>query len=382
MEGSIFVMQPDNSLVKVNRTPYNSEALLQGLLSYYPDLLAGDQMNTENPRRWLLISPELSLGTEADGTGGWWIDHLFLDQDAIPTIAEVKRSSDSRIRREVVGQMLDYAAHLEVYWPAERIRAYFEERCRAQGTDPNLKVSELVQEEEIDIEVFWARVGENLFIGKMRLLFVADEMPMHLQRVVEFLNKNMAPIEVLAVEIKQFEGSNLKTLVPRVLGQTVQTQEKKAKATSASVSQRQWDEQQFMEAFSIRNGPAEMNAVRQIIDWSKSIGILWGKGKRDDRGSFYPELIHDGLKHYIFGVWTSGGFELQFERMKARPPFDQENLRAEFASLLEQIPGMPPMPADVLGRRPSFPLSLLAVGSNLDQFLSACDWYCEKVRSS
>jgi hypothetical protein len=135
MEGSIFVMQPDNSLVKVNRTPYNSEALLQGLLSDYPDLLAGDQMNTENPRRWLLVSPELSLGTEADGTGGWWIDHLFLDQDAIPTIVEVKRSSDSRIRREVVGQMLDYAAHLEVYWPAERIRAYFEERCRAQNTE-------------------------------------------------------------------------------------------------------------------------------------------------------------------------------------------------------------------------------------------------------
>ncbi len=172
-------------------------------------------MNTMNPRRWLLISPELSLSTEEDGTGGWWIDHLFLDQDAIPTIVEVKRSSDSRIRREVVGQMLDYAAHLEVYWPAERIRASFEERCRAQGIDPDLKVGELLQEEETDIEAFWARAGENLSIGKIRLLFVADEMPMHLQRVVEFLNKYMSPIEVLAVEIKQFEGSNLKTLVPR-----------------------------------------------------------------------------------------------------------------------------------------------------------------------
>jgi hypothetical protein len=38
-----------------------------------------------------------------------------LDQDAIPAIVEVKRSTDTRIRREVVGQMLDYAANSVVY---------------------------------------------------------------------------------------------------------------------------------------------------------------------------------------------------------------------------------------------------------------------------
>jgi len=40
-----------------------------------------------------------------------------LDQDAIPTIVEVKRSTDTRIRREVVGQMLGYAANAVVYCP-------------------------------------------------------------------------------------------------------------------------------------------------------------------------------------------------------------------------------------------------------------------------
>ena len=37
-----------------------------------------------------------------DGAGRWSVDHLFLDQDAIPTLVEVKRSTDTRIRREVV----------------------------------------------------------------------------------------------------------------------------------------------------------------------------------------------------------------------------------------------------------------------------------------
>jgi len=42
----------------------------------------------------------------ADGV----LDHLLLDQDGIPTFVECKRASDTRIRREVVAQMLDYAA--------------------------------------------------------------------------------------------------------------------------------------------------------------------------------------------------------------------------------------------------------------------------------
>ncbi len=39
---------------------------------------------------------------------------------------EVKRSTDMRIRREVVGQMLDYAANALSYWRVETIRGHFE----------------------------------------------------------------------------------------------------------------------------------------------------------------------------------------------------------------------------------------------------------------
>jgi hypothetical protein len=379
MEGSIFVMQPDNSLVKVNRTPYNSEALLQGLLSDYPDLLAGDQMNTENPRRWLLVSPELSLGTEADGTGGWWIDHLFLDQDAIPTIVEVKRSSDSRIRREVVGQMLDYAAHLEVYWPAERIRAYFEERCRAQNTDPNLKVSELVQQDEPDIEVFWARVGENLSIGKMRLLFVADEMPMHLQRVVEFLNKYMSPVEVLAVEIKQFEGSNLKTLVPRVLGQTVQTQQKTLSGSSASAKRRQ-DAQTFFAELHEARPADEVMAVEHIYESAITNGVqfAWGTGQM---GSMIPIVSHKGIKHYFGWFWTNGKIYVDFRDMRPNPPFSDLALREELRRRLNMVEGVS-VPPDAIERQPPINMSDISTPIGCDQFINTFAWYVEMIRST
>ena len=112
--GGIYLIRDDGGLVEMTEQPYGTEELLQKLLADYPNFLAGDQIDRDVPRRWLLVSREVSLASEEDGAGRWSVDHLFLDQDAVPTIVEVKRSTDTRIRREVVGQMLDYAANAVV----------------------------------------------------------------------------------------------------------------------------------------------------------------------------------------------------------------------------------------------------------------------------
>lgn len=50
------------------------------------------------------------------------LDLFLLDQDGIPTLVEVKRSSDTRTRREVVAQMLDYAANLVSFLNVNEIK--------------------------------------------------------------------------------------------------------------------------------------------------------------------------------------------------------------------------------------------------------------------
>jgi hypothetical protein len=94
--------------------------VLQRLLAKFPDLLAGDQVTSGEARRWILIDRESAVPDSEDGGGRWSVDHLFLDQDAVPTLVEVKRSSDTRIRREVVGQLIDYAANAVVYCRSTR----------------------------------------------------------------------------------------------------------------------------------------------------------------------------------------------------------------------------------------------------------------------
>jgi hypothetical protein len=46
-------------------------------------------------------------------------------------------------------------------------------------------------------------------------VFVADELPPELQRVIEFLNVQMNPAEVIGIEVRQYVGQGLKTLVRR-----------------------------------------------------------------------------------------------------------------------------------------------------------------------
>jgi hypothetical protein len=238
VSGGIFLLSGDE-LLEMREQAYDSEDLLQTLLARYPNLLAGDQP-AESPRRWLLVKRETGVPSEEGGGSRWSLDHLFIDQEAVPTLVEVKRSDDTRIRREVVGQMLDYAANGVVYWPGERLRADFTNRCAREGHDPDVVFEESLGE-GLDPEDFWQSVEQNLRAGRVRLVFVSDEIPPELRRVIEFLNEAMSTTEVLGIEIKQYVGEgDLKTLVPRAVGQTEQARAQKASGSRTYIDA-DWD---------------------------------------------------------------------------------------------------------------------------------------------
>ena len=112
--------------------------------------------------------------------------------------------------------MLDYAANAVAYWPAEEIRRGFFARCEAQGLDPVDELSALLKDED-DVDAFWNKVKTNLHARRIRMLFVADVIPPELRRIVEFLNEQMDPAEVLALEIRRYGKGELRTLVPRII---------------------------------------------------------------------------------------------------------------------------------------------------------------------
>ena len=375
MAGRIYLLNGESKLIAMEESAYDSENLLQKLLADHPDLLAGDQINADEPRRWLLVTREMGVPGEQCGAGRWSLDHLFLDQDAVPTLVEVKRSSDTRIRREVIGQMLDYAANAVAYWPVEEIKAKFESRCQDDGLDPDAELAELLGEGQ-DTSAFWQHVKTNLQAGRVRLIFIADEIPPELRRVVEFLNSQMDPAEVLAIEVKQFVGENLKTLVPRVVGQTETARQRKG---GGRTELRQWDEPSFFLDLSQRRGEQEATVARRLLEWANTHGlrVWWGQGKND--GSFFPSYLNRFGQHLLFSVWTYGAVELQFQHMK-RPPFSGAEKRKELAHRLSAIEGVS-IPEASLNKRPSFKLGILTRSGNLEKFLAAFDWMLSEIKA-
>lgn len=229
MDGGIY-FDDDGDLREMTEELYDREALLQRDLADFPKLLAGDQMNTADPRRWMLIAREASVPDKEGGSQRWSADHLFVDQDAVPTIVEVKRSTDTRGRREVAGQMLDYVSHATLYWEAADLRSAFEKTCDDEGVLPEQELAELIGDDDAMVDGFWEQIEANLRSGKVRLLFVADEIPSELKRIVEFLNEQMAVAEVLAVEVTPYTSGEKTAYVPRLYGQTEEARRSKETA--------------------------------------------------------------------------------------------------------------------------------------------------------
>ncbi len=379
MSSEIFVIREDGGLETLKEQPYLKEADLQRLLAEHPAIMPGDQIDPDSPRRWLLVCREapIPLGSEEGSRG--WLDHLFLDQNAVPTLVEVKRSGDTRIRREVVGQMLDYAANAVVYWPLERIRSLFEKTCDQSRQTVDKKLAEFLGNEQ-DADSFWVAVKTNLQAGRVRLVFVADVIQPELRRIIEFLNEQMDPAEVLGIEVKQFVGASLKTLVPRVIGQTAQTERRK----SASRSGRQWNEDSFFAVLE-ENTSEEQRVARELLQWGKDRGlrISWGKGAR--MGSFVPVLELNGVPHQLFAVYAipkgSPCVEIYFYFYASKPPFDDNEKRRHMLAKLNEIPELD-LPADSINRRPSVLLRVLAQDDRLTLFLAAMGWYLEEVKAA
>jgi hypothetical protein len=371
MANRIFVLNNNNELIGLEEQQYDTEDLLQSLLANYPALLGSDEIGNES-RRWLLVSRETPVPDMEDASGRWSLDHLFIDQDCIPTLVEVKRSTDTRIRREVVGQMLDYAANAVVHWKIDIIRAKFEAQCQQKNIDPAQMIVEQLGLE--DTETFWENVRTNLLAGKIRLIFVADEIPYELKRIIEFLNKQMNPAEVLGIAIKQFVGQGMKTLVPSVIGLTAEA----AQAKSGNQERQRWDEKSFFAELA-QHDPDGVPVAQALLDWGKRYmpEFYWG---RSMRGSFTPGKFHHGIWHQVISVWTHGVVELQFQYMQKKPPFDDNVLRQELAERFAVIEGIT-LREDTIFRRPNYKLSMLRHPQKFEEFINVLHWFLEQVET-
>jgi hypothetical protein len=392
MSDSIVLMGDDGVLTEVSSTSYDAEADLQELLADHVDLLPGAQINRDSPRRWLLIKREAGIPNQ-EGGGSWWsLDHLVVDQDAMPTFVEVKRASDTRTRREVVAQMLDYAANGSAFWRPDQLRAWFE------GDDPEAATEHLVawlgsgdDDPESLAAGFWDAVGANLREGKIRLIFVADEIPATLQRLVEFLNEQMPRVEVLAVEIRQYRapGGKPGALVPRVVGQTSRAQAAKERPTPAARRAARWTADEVLDRIA-QAGEDSGAVAPAVCGWAERhphIQITGGVGPS------YPSVTMSAdsgrtrarfrgvLSLYANSSGESPMLEIRVKRMCRTPPYNRAEMRAPLISDLKDL-GIPRLDTEdaLADKRPGIPLNELSGGRG-ERLLALVERWIDDIRA-
>lgn len=263
MTNGIFSIGDDNGIRPMTEVPFEAEIELQDLIARNPELVGGDRRPPDQGPGWIVIREKRIPSADAEGSSGW-VDLVLIDQDAVPTLVEVKRAQSADVPRKVIGQLLGYAAHASETWSASDLRDAFAYQSDGEGQDPVKRVLDLLESDD-DAEEgrFWDRVAINLAARNFRLLLVSDNVPESLARVIQFLNREMDRIEVLAVEIRRFRGNDkqFQTLVHRVIGRTMQEESR------SSAQQKFATPEPFIEAIEDEDA---QNAARQLINVAKA----------------------------------------------------------------------------------------------------------------
>ncbi|MEP9382470.1 hypothetical protein [Nocardioides sp. KR10-350] len=282
MSADGIFLKVGESLELLSQTPYDSEAVLQEALAGHPEVIAGPTTSGDGESRLLLVRREMGVPSASSAANVFSLDHLFIDDEGVPVLVEVKRASDTRIRREVVGQMLDYAANAVVYWPLDLLR----ESLASRATAESKSVDELLAEFRpgTDAEEFWQEVEANLRQGRIRMIFAADSLPAELVRIIEFLNEQMNPAEVLGVELRQFRAGDHVAYVPSVVGRTTT-----AAQTKLSAQGQPWNRDSFVAAAKTRCSVAEMRLIERLFAHVDQRGtqLSWGHGVTPGVGGWY-----------------------------------------------------------------------------------------------
>ncbi len=267
--------------------------------------------------------------------------------------------------------MLDYAANALTYWPADEIRRALENRVGDADQEVRKQFGD-----SLDTASFWERVKTNLQAGRVRLLFVADKIPPELRRIVEFLNAQMDPAEVLALELRQYKGEGgLKALVPIVYGQTEAAKQKK----TAGLPSRSWTKDEFLGFLREKQGDKAVEITQRLFDWAdhRNAEISYGSGTKYISASI--SFICEGHRVVPLRIWSSGSVEIGFGAL-LNSPFQDERLRFDLLNRLRAIAGVN-FADDVIKRYPTISFKVFANDTHLERFFDTMSWVSDTLRS-
>lgn len=366
----------DDGVELLERASFMREEELQELISRYPELLARSIDDDENAR-WLSIERELSITfADDEDTSHWRLDNLFIDGRGVPTLVEVKRSSDPRVRREVVAQLLDYAASFHSDWSHGKLRELWRTRTSDDRTGSDDAFDDFLTSSTFESEAtFWETVDTNVSAGKLRLLIVCDRLGGRLVRIIRFLNEQMEQIEVLGVAIQpRGTESGQQTLSVEIEGAL--------EVPRSVASPQRRGEEEFSSVLRERRSASEVNAVEAMIKAMLEVGdsyVSMGSDKNDP--CLFVSYRVDGLDADVWPLKFSpkhGRVYMQLRTLKNRPGFESDEAREECRERMREATGHS-IDIGSLRGQPYFTAAVLTDQTRRQAVLNEVQWILGRI---
>lgn len=296
---SVFVIQGD-ILKTVPARPMRAglfgkslEDALQTLIEKYPEVIPGKMIEpgSDDPPRFVMLRREMAVG-------GWSLDHLLVDQRGVLTLVETKLIQNPDSRRDVIGQIMEYAANAVELWTADSIRQTASMYWKKRAQDLN-EMLEGALGEGFDPDTFWVTVEDNLRKGNIRLIIAGDEIRPEVRRIIEYLNAEMTNAEVLGLELRCYgEESQGMILVPRLIGQTQASADRRSRARPA----RNWSDDELRQAYEEMEDRTIGSRLAMALDWATSRGLFM---RTTSLNPAFSLIGRNGNR--LFSLYSSGG---------------------------------------------------------------------------
>jgi hypothetical protein len=321
-------------LIRDNNDPWRSaepfayelENALQDLLSTHPSLIPGVSADARTAR-------EMQSGVGP-------ADVVAVDSDGALTIVECKLAANQEARREIIGQVFDYAAQLSKM-PIEEFEARWNKRASSPLFSP-------------DDATARAALATNLAEGRFRMVLAVDQVNSTLRSIVEFISSTLRPeTSLLVVEYRRWRDGSQEFLVPQMYGQNLQPIDTVPVPVRRTKT---WTLEEYLN-WVRANDPLALPAVEAIANAQTKLGSSYkGGGGQTPSGAFIM-ITSNGLaaKPFTFFVYPGTGtrLEINFDPSWTRQWQEDPDGGPHLELLLDELGNIPELAAAVRSVRES-----------------------------
>ena len=258
------------------------EAWIRDLVFAHPEAIPVQEIDPS-------FGPLVPICVELDTRAAGFADALFLNNLGMPTIVECKLWRNPEARREVVGQILDYARALRRWTYAELSREVA--RARQQQAFDLIAHMRENGHPDIDEAAFVDNVTRHLAKGRMLLLVLGDGIREGVEAIGAYLQEETGlhfSFGLVEAQVYVLEDGR-RLLQPRVLVRTV-------------------------------------NIVRNLVNAGALVSVVEEAPTGAEQGA--EVALVDEREQWMLGFWTEllSGLKLDDTNQKPANPISQSNI--------------------------------------------------------